>query len=293
VTTLRDPIRFKTDFKGDDADQQKWNYRLLADWMEGPNFTDLTVGTAEIEDGSITTAKIADAAITTAKVGTAQITTATIADAAITTAKIVDANITSAKIASLAVTNAKINDLDVGKLTAGTMSADVTISGSIKTASSGKRVVIDSGGIILKDASNNTTADLDTATGNVTIVGTYSTAFSGNRIEIDSGSDQDKIKFVANDGTSCSLSASKGAFPSGGSQVNQVELHSGDFVWSSTKTSRLTSGYMILDTVSAPGAGSIGNTNAALFVQSAGSGTKVKLSVRFGKGGTIDLATSN
>src|ERR1051326_8386816 len=110
---------------------------------------DATILTAKIADAQISTAKIADLAVTNAKIGLLAVDTAQIADAAVATAKIADANITNAKIANLAVTDAKVNDLTVDKLTAGTLSATVLLSGIIRTASSGLRTEADSSGIRL------------------------------------------------------------------------------------------------------------------------------------------------
>lgn len=110
---------------------------------------DATILTAKIADAQISTAKIADLAVTNAKIGLLAVDTAQIADAAVATAKIADANITNAKIANLAVTDAKVNDLTVDKLTAGTLSATVLLSGIIRTASSGFRTEADSTGIRL------------------------------------------------------------------------------------------------------------------------------------------------
>ncbi|MCO5071148.1 MAG: hypothetical protein M9944_08080 [Rhizobiaceae bacterium] len=68
-------------------------------------------------------------------VGTPQI-----ADSAVTTAKIGDAQITTAKIGNAQITNAKITDLSADKLTAGEITASITITGpTIRTSVSGVR----------------------------------------------------------------------------------------------------------------------------------------------------------
>lgn len=208
-------------------------------------------------------------------------------------------------IAALAVGNAQIADLDVGKLTAGTLIADVTIAGTIKTAATGKRVVIDSSGIKLKKpnppGADLTTAFFDTATGDVTIIGTFSTAFTGNRIEIDSGTDQDSIKFIASDGTFFKIASQKGAFPSGGASRNIAEVRSGDIKWSATKNARLMQeGVVIMEALTAAqvlGGGQIGIDQAMLYVDRTSAG-RPRLSVRFGSAsgadhGTFVLATAS
>ena len=63
--------------------------------------------------------------------------------------------ITTARIADLAVTNAKIDSCSISKLTAGTITADMTISSTLQTAASpNARMVITSAGIKAYDATN-------------------------------------------------------------------------------------------------------------------------------------------
>lgn len=63
------------------------------------------------------------------------------------TANIANASINNAKIANLAVDNAKIADLSAGKITTGTLAADVILGARIRTATSGNRVDISGVGI--------------------------------------------------------------------------------------------------------------------------------------------------
>lgn len=98
----------------------------------------LAVGTAAIQTAAITNALLANAAVSNAKIQSATITgasiaSATIAGANIGTATVAQANmanasIGSAQIQNLAVTNAHINDLSASKITAGTISASISIS---------------------------------------------------------------------------------------------------------------------------------------------------------------------
>lgn len=94
-----------------------------------------------------------------------------------------DAAITTAKIANLAVNDAKINDLSVGKLTVGTLSADILLAARIKTANTGSRVEINSGGMAAFDSSGNQTLYVDTA-GLIKVQGTITSGTIGRRIEI-------------------------------------------------------------------------------------------------------------
>jgi hypothetical protein len=110
----------------------------------------------KIAAATITTANIANAAITTALIGTAQITTALIANAAITnallatavvgTANIQNAAVTNAIIANLAVGDAQINDVSASKITAGTISASISITSPNITTSGSFTTVNISGG---------------------------------------------------------------------------------------------------------------------------------------------------
>lgn len=63
------------------------------------------------------------------------------------TAQIADLAVANAKIAYLAVDDAKITSLTAGKISAGTLSAVVTISGRIATATTGQRVEINGAGL--------------------------------------------------------------------------------------------------------------------------------------------------
>lgn len=84
------------------------------------------------------------------------------------------------------IDNAHITDLTVSKITAGTLSVAVTLSGSIKTGTSGARTEMDINGIRLYNSAGVNTFDANTSTGNVALTGTLTTATSGNRIEVTS-----------------------------------------------------------------------------------------------------------
>jgi len=74
-------------------------------------------GYGDIEDESVDTLQLTNLAVTTAKIDNLAVTTAKIGDLAVTTAKIGD----------LAVTNAKIDSLAADKITAGTITATISI----------------------------------------------------------------------------------------------------------------------------------------------------------------------
>jgi hypothetical protein len=133
------------------------NAKLDSLAVNGPKIQDFSVDAAKIAGLAVTTAKIDNLAVAAGKiaalaVGTGNITnlavgTLQVQDAAITTGKIQnlaignaliqDAAISSAKIQDLAVTSAKIASLDVGKLTAGSMTvaSSATIAIAINSGS--------------------------------------------------------------------------------------------------------------------------------------------------------------
>jgi hypothetical protein len=146
----------------------------------------ITAASGIIADATISTAKIQDGAILTAKIGDAQIVTAKIQDLGVTTAKIADLQVVNAKIGSLAVNDAKIGDVSVGKLTAGILTADITVSARIKTANSGARVEINSSGLQAYNSGGTQTVSISAFDGSATFVGTLSTGFFGARWAIGS-----------------------------------------------------------------------------------------------------------
>ncbi len=97
---------------------------------------------------------------------------------AIDTANIVNLAVSNGKIANLAVNDAKIADLSVGKLTAGTLTAVVTVSGRIATATSGARVELNNAGIQAFNSVGTQTVAITTS-GAATITGRFRTSFPG------------------------------------------------------------------------------------------------------------------
>ena len=98
------------------------------------HIADLAVSNGKIANLAVTEGKIGDAAITNAKIGNLAVTTAKIADGAIVNAKIGDAAITNAKIADATISSAKIISLDAGKISANTLSAITTNTGSLNVS---------------------------------------------------------------------------------------------------------------------------------------------------------------
>lgn len=102
----------------------------------------------------------------------------------IDTLMIQQAAITTALIADLAVNNAKIADLSVGKLTTGTLGADIVVGARIKTANTGARVELSSSGLLAYNSGGIQTGLISAADGSISMAGTFVTGYSGGRIEI-------------------------------------------------------------------------------------------------------------
>jgi hypothetical protein len=112
------------------------------------------------------------------------------------------AAITNALIADLAVNNAKIADVSAGKLTVGTLTADITLSARIKTANTGARAELNSGGFGLWNAAGTQTVAFAGADGSVSIIGQLKSGTSGKRIEINPTSAYlPEIRFYPSTGT--------------------------------------------------------------------------------------------
>ena len=124
-----------------------------------PDFRQMTPGVL-IQDGAVTAAKVAALAITADK----------IAANSITADKIDVGAVQAQHIAAEAITASKIGT--------GTLSATVTISGRIRTALSGARVELDSGGLRAYNAGNLQTFNVSAMNGSVYSVGTFQSGFS-------------------------------------------------------------------------------------------------------------------
>lgn len=166
---------------------------------------DLAVQTSNIVDASIVTAKIADLAVNTAKIGNLAVGTAQMADLSVASAKIANAAVVNAKIGSLAVNDAQIGNVAVGKLTAGTMTADVIMSGRFCTALTGARTEVNSLGFQKFDSSGNKVISL-TSTESL-FSGTFQTGSSGRYITIGAGGTTGIMNFYAPNGQHAYITA--------------------------------------------------------------------------------------
>jgi hypothetical protein len=138
----------------------------------------------------------------TASATPGQVVSDDVFDGAIGSAKLADLAVTTAKIADLAVNNAKIGDLSVGKLTAGTFSTTMTLSGIIRTASTGARVQIDGAGVRLYNSADQLRVELRTVDGSAMVTGEYRSALSGTRFVINAaGVNPDEMRFYPSSGS--------------------------------------------------------------------------------------------
>ena len=83
----------------------------------------------------------------------------------------------AANVTALLVDDAHISDLTVSKVTAGTISADWLLAGSIKTATEGARLEADIDGLRLYGSSGDQTVAMDAEDGSVTVTGVVQTGF--------------------------------------------------------------------------------------------------------------------
>jgi hypothetical protein len=108
----------------------------------------------------------------------------------------------AATATALLIDDAHISDLTVSKVTAGQVNADWVVAARIKTADSGARVELNSGGIGAWNSSGQQTVAIAGADGSVTIVGQLKSGTSGKRIEINPTSTYlPEIRWYANTGT--------------------------------------------------------------------------------------------
>jgi hypothetical protein len=129
--------------------------------------------------------------------------TSNLANLAVTTAKIGLLQVLNGQIANLAVDDAKIGNVNVGKLTAGILAADITVSARIKTANTGARVELNSSGLQAFNASNVQTVDIAAASGNATVTGSFRTDFPTSttpHLEIYNSGDRTTLFFMGNTG---------------------------------------------------------------------------------------------
>src|SRR5690349_19697951 len=108
----------------------------------------------------------------------------------------------AATATALLIDDAHISDLTVSKVTAGTIHADFIVGARIKTADTGARVELNSGGIGAWNAAGQQTVAIAGADGSVSIIGQLRSGTSGKRIEINPTSTLlPEIRWYANTGT--------------------------------------------------------------------------------------------
>ena len=93
---------------------------------------------------------------------------------------------TGVSVVPVQASDGDIADLSIGKLTVGTLSADMTISARIKTANTGARVEVNTSGLQAYNSSGTKTVEVSSSTGLIDAAGKFSTGLSGaSRIDID------------------------------------------------------------------------------------------------------------
>lgn len=125
---------------------------------------------------------------------------------AIDSAQIVDLAVVRAKIDDLAVNDAKIANMSAGKITAGTVNADVVVGQRFTTALTGQRVQLGSDGLKQYDSGGNLTVSI-TPTGDALFVGELRSALTGQRIVYNASAAQPEILFHSDASTDDSAAA--------------------------------------------------------------------------------------
>lgn len=90
-------------------------------------------------------------------------------------------------IADGAITSVKVTSVSATVITAGTMSAVVTLSGEFRTAASGQRVTVNSSGVKLYDSAGNVQVNLDATAGTGTFNGVLGAMTVSGYVRVDSG----------------------------------------------------------------------------------------------------------
>lgn len=112
------------------------------------------VGNSKLENLSVDANKMANSSVTSTKIANAAVGSAAIANAAVGNAAIANLAVGTAQIQDLAVNDAKITSLAAGKITAGTITAAVSMTAPNITSTSGSLTVNMSSGRLLAQASN-------------------------------------------------------------------------------------------------------------------------------------------
>ena len=108
----------------------------------------------------------------------------------------------AASATALLIDDAHISDLTVSKVTAGQISADWIVGARIKTADTGARVELNSGGIGAWNAAGTQTVAIAGADGSVSIIGQLKSGTTGRRIEINpTGALLPEIRWYPNSGS--------------------------------------------------------------------------------------------
>jgi chitodextrinase len=108
----------------------------------------------------------------------------------------------AASATALLIDDAHISDLTVSKVTAGQISADWVVGARIKTADTGARAEMNSGGFGLWNAAGEQTLFAAASTGDITIIGQLKSGTTGKRLEINPTSTYlPEIRFYPNSGT--------------------------------------------------------------------------------------------
>jgi len=153
-----------------------------------------SVDVAQIVANAVTGIAIAPSAITTVAIAPNAIVAGAIAANAVVAGTIAANAVTTATIAAGAITAAKIaaGTITATELSATAIDGSVITGATIRTAATGQRVVMYSGGLVGYNSSGTAVTTISAATGALTatgadIIGTLRTGVAGARVEIGAG----------------------------------------------------------------------------------------------------------
>jgi hypothetical protein len=158
--------------------------------------------------------------------------------------------------------NGDISALNVGKLTAGVITAVMTISGRLATSLTGARAEMNSSGFQAFNSSGTNTFNVDSATGNMLATGQFRTALAGSGVQyldMTSTVDRTTINFYDTTGTNPAFLNT----PADGSGNPRVGINTGAFPYLASVSSKHrlflnNAGGIALESYAVSGGGRIG-----------------------------------
>lgn len=146
---------------------------LALEAVTGPAIAANAVTANAIAANAVTAAKIGAGEVTAVKLAANAVTAEKIAANAVTAGAIAAGEVTAVKLAANAVTAEKIaaNAVTAGAIAANAIDGKIITGAIVRTAASGQRIVLDTGGLVAYDATNAAVTSISAATGVLTATG--------------------------------------------------------------------------------------------------------------------------